>query len=607
MDRRWGILLLVLTLSSVPNGCSASIFGGGNGKGGPAVGGTPWSLQTDYVNLHEFGEAVLFADFDADYMVDILFVDKEVRKLSLGRWNHANYRFEPLGRGVELNFGNMNGLDSGDFNNDGILDIVVSTDDGKGHIFYNTMNSTGVFTAGPTLEPFSPGFLVLDADSDLVPDIFVTHPITGERGFHNNSPPGEFTYHKWEGYHPDCLIQEPSSNAHVDLDGDCHADLVLVSTCGLEVWSSPARVAPREVKMWSMSESDSEIYMVYDSSLYDPGTDGRILFADFNGDGCTDLVFPNHASRQFIMLSNVQKPRKYGAVCDLDPEWTLVRSVVMEDVTIAETQISTYFRIPASLRSGDFNMDGATDLIGIDGSTRELRLWRNSINVHDRNSTVSFERYDLLDLYQELGDIVAAASFDTDDSGRQDLVVIEGEGRTQLVWNGMKGGSNAMFFKTTGLSNLSYFTTPKPFAPVPGNTVSIVYDDEHGHEFRSCSQCPQSSYLPLQRCNCFFGLRRVVNYVSQMSVGAAGLTRTWSGLMPNSMALLWLDSGDGTGSWWMEYFLQRRGGQMLGITIVLSVLLVILGVVISIMSWRERVEDRREKAQNSELFGFADA
>lgn len=46
---------------------------------------------------------------------------------------------------------------------------------------------------------------------------------------------------------------------------------------------------------------------------------------------------------------------------------------------------------------------------------------------------------------------------------------------------------------------------------------------------------------------------------------------------------------------------------MLGITIVLSVLLVILGVVISIMSWRERVEDRREKAQNSELFGFADA
>mmetsp|Transcript_6439 Transcript_6439/g.27369 ORF Transcript_6439/g.27369 Transcript_6439/m.27369 type:complete len:229 (-) Transcript_6439:1780-2466(-) len=212
----------------------------------------------------------------------------------------------------------------------------------------------------------------------------------------------------------------------------------------------------------------------------------------------------------------------------------------MEDVTIAETQISTYFRIPASLRSGDFNMDGATDLIGIDGSTRELRLWRNSINVHDRNSTVSFERYDLLDLYQELGDIVAAASFDTDDSGRQDLVVIEGEGRTQLVWNGMKGGSNAMFFKTTGLSNLSYFTTPKPFAPVPGNTVSIVYDDEHGHEFRSCSQCPQSSYLPLQRCNCFFGLRRVVNYVSQMSVGAAGLTRTWSGLMPNSMALLWL-------------------------------------------------------------------
>jgi len=570
------------------------------------VGGAPWSLQTNYVNLHEFGQAVLFADFDADYMVDILFVDEEMRKLSLGRWNHDDYRFEALGSGVELGFGNVNGLDSGDFNNDGILDIVVSTDDGKGHIFYTSQNSTGVFTAGPTLEPFSPGFLVLDADNDLVPDLFVTQS-TGERGFHSNSPPGEFTYHKWEGYHPDCLIQEPSSNAHVDVDGDCYADLVLVSTCGLEVWSNPARVAPREVKVWSMSESDSEMYKVFDSSLYDPGTNGRILFADFNGDGSADLIFPNRALKQFIMLSNVQKPRKYGAICDLDPEWTLVRSVVLENVTVAETRISSYFTVPASLRSGDFNMDGATDLIAIDGSTRELRLWRNTIKVHDRNSTVRFEPYDLLDLNQELGDIVAAASFDTDDSGRQDLIVIEGEGRTQLVWNGIKGGSDAMFFKTTGLSNLSYFTKPKPFAPVPGNTVSIVYDDEYGHEFRSCSQCPQSSYLPLQRCNCFFGLRRVVNYVSQMSVGAAGLTRTWSGLMPNSMALLWLDSGDGTGSWWMEYFLQRRGGQMLSITIVLSVLLVILGIVISIMSWKERVEDRREKAQNSELFGFANA
>mmetsp|Transcript_9956 Transcript_9956/g.30362 ORF Transcript_9956/g.30362 Transcript_9956/m.30362 type:complete len:135 (+) Transcript_9956:1702-2106(+) len=131
-----------------------------------------------------------------------------------------------------------------------------------------------------------------------------------------------------------------------------------------------------------------------------------------------------------------------------------------------------------------------------------------------------------------------------------------------------------------------------------------MYDDEHGSEFRTCSQCPQSAHLPLQRCQCFFGLRRIVNYITEMAVGAGGQTRSWHGLMPNSMALIWPQSSDNTKHWWMEYFTQRRGGQMLGTVIVLLVCLFVLGIAILVLSWRERVEDRKEKLQNSELFGF---
>jgi len=43
---------------------------------------------------------------------------------------------------------------------------------------------------------------------------------------------------------------------------------------------------------------------------------------------------------------------------------------------------------------------------------------------------------------------------------------------------------------------------------------------------------------------------------------------------------------------------------MLGTVIVLLVCLFVLGIAILVLSWRERVEDRKEKLQNSELFGF---
>lgn len=81
----------------------------------------------------------------------------------------------------------------------------------------------------------------MDYDMNLKPDLFgVTQ--SGERGFWINQGNGEFTFTAFPSQSsPLNPIADPNSNAFVDIDGDCLADLVLFSTNSndqtvMEIW-----------------------------------------------------------------------------------------------------------------------------------------------------------------------------------------------------------------------------------------------------------------------------------------------------------------------------------------------------------------------------------
>mmetsp|Transcript_9954 Transcript_9954/g.30349 ORF Transcript_9954/g.30349 Transcript_9954/m.30349 type:complete len:356 (+) Transcript_9954:133-1200(+) len=332
---------VLLVLAVVAGGLASSIIDGRSERGPPQGTQLGLSDETEYVGLGDVGYAVAFADLDADRLVDILVLDYHVRKLTVLRWSHDNYTFEVSGDGFEVPEGYINGAATADFDGDGLVDVVISTSTGKGYIFVNDRNSTGTFTLHQELSPFSRNFLVLDADNDLRPDVFVPGA-DGERGFHVNSQDGRLSYRAWDQRDNDCAVTDPATAAFVDIDGDCLPDLVLSTACGLEIWTNPAR-ADSSPNFYSISIDDPQYYHLLSMDLYEPSGDGQVAFADFNGDGTTDLVFMRPKHRDVIMLANLQRPRKFGSVCMADSEWRLEKHVVLEDVYFDDSRISRHF------------------------------------------------------------------------------------------------------------------------------------------------------------------------------------------------------------------------------------------------------------------------
>lgn len=100
----------------------------------------------------------------------------------------------------------------------------------------------------------------------------------------------------------------------------------------------------------------------------------------------------------------------------------------------------------------------------------------------------------------------------------------------------------------------------------------------------------------------------IANYIEEMCVGAGAARRSWTNLMPNSMAVVWAELGSApadASAWWMEYFTQRRGGQMFRVTVILVFALIGLGIAIVLLQHQERKQDREEDEQERvRLFTF---
>eukprot|EP00170_Pyropia_yezoensis_P005148 contig_21044_g5162 len=145
-------------------------------------------------------------------------------------------------------------------------------------------------------------------------------------------------------------------------------------------------------------------------------------------------------------------------------------------------------------------------------------------------------------------------------------------------------------------------------AAAAGVSFKITFASRAGHERHACSQCPQSAHFALQPCACVFGLLHISNYIQEMAVGAGAASRSWANLMPNSLAVVWAAPAADPDGWWMEYFTQRRGGQMRGVVVALAVGLGVCGAGIAYLRHQERKEDweeRRERSERVSLFNFA--
>lgn len=666
-----------------PNESSSSSGGGEEGilsnlfNPGSLIGGSPrsrappsppargFSDQSAYVGLPAgaAGLAVGVADFNRDRFADLLVVDgSSLRAFGVRLWDHDAYTFRTPAAPVLLDgpavkaaeaaagarpMGKISAAFVADFSNDGILDVLVA-DGVQARLFFGAGDGAFNASAPAVVNELPPVAAVVDADADFVPDVFVVFR-NHSRGFwrfrpannsnNNSSRPTPDVVAAYAEFVPWPGGQNRASNgapcatpddmaggiAFADMDGDCLPDLIVPTTCGLEVWSNVAAATTAGAEgqrraFWNLtaarSAHDLQLLRVFN---YNHG-DRAIAVADFDADGTNDVAVVNRNRHDMLVYRNVQRRRGVGALCTRDDAWALEKRVgLVNGVNLLKPRVGPLvggINLPPALHVGDYDLDGMPDLLAVDAASNQPVIFRNRGAWTDRQraDAPQFERLSRT-LENGLSDsaaAVAAAFFDTDESGRQDVLVVRARNHTRLVWNSVNERWDALFFKGTLLSAVDNHAAepPRPFAPAPviGATFKLSYMERGSRHriHRTCSQSPHSnSFFQLTPGNCQFGLQAIANYIEELWVGAAASTRSWNNLMPNSIAIIWADATDNPAAWWMEYFTQRRGSQMLRVTAILMGGLVLLGGIILYLQHREMKEDRqRDESESARLFNF---
>lgn len=524
--------------------------------------------------------------------------------------------------------------------------------------------------------------LVLNADDDMAPDLFGEACANdgalggrGKRAFWLND--GRASFDRTTARMGDAKLAEVPSPAAVDLDGDCRADLVLPTRredgrVELEVW-----LATDQGLADYTSASTSAMVPEPSRRVVLPRGVQQLTWADFNGDGAQDAVSPacddaegcgansTSASDSLLLITRCVRPASLptlrfsplsphhplpGAttatlglvgvlgshheaassvstkkLCRGDPDFRLEVSSIAIDmlpptlISFVHSESRSPLHVPPTVRAGDFDMDGFTDLVvGLEdedgrahvavlrnrkGEAFDAMAWRTNSD----GSIVISDSADGEDGGGSLSGAHAAAFFDVDESGNLDLLLLTGTAAApavRLYRNAFS--SDDYFLKVMSLNGLCLRwcgngeADPMP-PPYGVNTHGITYafastSATGSKRLFSGTQLSSSAHSPLATPFVLFGLGRTNDYVNEFYVGLpTGHRRRFdAGIIPNSQLIAIPTPPDKPARWTIELYISKAS-LLPWVALAVSAGLVIIGAVVVLLEWRERLEDAREK------------
>ena len=354
-----------------------------------------------------------------------------------------------------------------DLDYDGHLDALVTCKDVGGtlalySVVYNRTSTGVVPRVTRVAEGFNDQVLLLDWDGDYRVDVLGTRNGTTVVLLNN----GDATFRDAQPMPALPSLAVPNSNAFVDLDGDCHADLVLTE--------APDADGTVRASLWLYRNGT---YVRHAALALPPGA-GQLAFADFNRDGSIDVVFPvcwpaHDCARvnALVFVDNVQMPlcggvvagggrcRRMTDMCAADPDFYFADFGAM--ATTAHVSVvgraafdaaGVRFYVPPEARRGthplavavgDYNLDGYPDLlvtVANQSSPRVpfVQLWESvlcnettcpELHIAERNRSAVTQRTFVLqsqgvaELTRLLG-VYAAAFLDFGESGSLGVVAL---------------------------------------------------------------------------------------------------------------------------------------------------------------------------------------
>ncbi|EPQ58671.1 hypothetical protein GLOTRDRAFT_73218 [Gloeophyllum trabeum ATCC 11539] len=633
-------------------------------------------LEAGKMGVDVDGRVIAFGDFNGDQFLDILALGSDQRTLSVYLWNHEDYVFRRSATFTHPQ--RVQNVVPGDYTQNGRLDLLVMSH-GQGSRLdmsvYMSSIEGGFDTASPIALP--PSTLQqpvpIDANGDMKIDLFgVASGGNGAfkvwRNVWNASDPRSSMFDvvdpQFDG--TQCRLANPHSNAVVDLNGDCLADLFLVC--------DDAKSGDKYYQIW-VNNKDAGFALERLGRL--PSGVQAISFADIDRDGTIDMIFPTCSyvssitgvgtdcyiniayNKQLPLCASttdsgikngrrVCRPPEELCTPDVDFMYDLdersgndafVRfpvSALFPSASLLVLDKTSTPALPLPLRLADTDQDGFPDVLAVvvpppagpaaaPDRTPKLVLSMpcakgvagcDKDGKGRRGFKVVRKGAETLD---SVKDARGVAVLDVDEDGTLDIMVQrtgeQGQGNVFFVQNNFY--YDAFFLKAivlNGACNSGWCTTPNgtaryhPFGvSYSGATYKYTVLDTSGRRSAAqVGQLPQTSYQALMTPYSYFGLGRTNNYIENLFVGSTKHTAqhyiNMEGVIPNSKVVI-IPPPEGQDVWKRELYL-RPGEWIPWVTVTVVVATIILGVIVLALHLNEKREDELERRRASHHINF---
>ncbi|KAF8590510.1 hypothetical protein K439DRAFT_1381934 [Ramaria rubella] len=642
-------------------------------------------IGTGSLGLADNDRVVAFGDLNGDQFMDILMLTQDQRTLTPYLWNHDAFVFEPSSS-FRHPYQVLNVV-PGDFNNDGRLDLLVMSEGQKQDeivlmVYFSDLN--GGFLEPPVQVPTSTALqpIVVDSDGDMKIDLL---GVTSSDGADISSSlrlwknvwnetsrsPTLFTLADSmlnPGNGTVCKLSQPHSNAFLDFDGDCLADIFL--TC------DSINGEAQQFQIWINANEDEGFYLGHAGQLLIGS--GQITFADMDRDGTIDMIFPTCTSvdsstgvGKGCMINiayNKQLPlcttatdsearrncRSPENLCTRDPNFQFdltdspnndafvridLTSIFPSSPYLLMTDTTHIPPLPLSIRVGDLSLDGFPDLIPIVASAPHGGILGVGASV-DRTprllTSVPCARglpgcgpngqgrrgFKLTnsgaEALQHIVDARGVTVLDLDEDGTLDILVQrtgeQGDGSNTFIHNNFF--YDAFFLKAMvlnrpcegGWCTLENGSRLMAFGvSYPGASYKYTVQDTSGlRSAAQVAQLPQTSYHSLHTPYSFFGLGRTNNYIENLFVGSTKKYDTFI-IMEGvipNSKVVIIPSPQGQKLGWKKELFLRPGAWIPWVTLTVVLSTVIFAIVVFVLHLNEKREDELERRRVSHHINF---
>ncbi|TIA87048.1 hypothetical protein E3P81_04076 [Wallemia ichthyophaga] len=459
------------------------------------------------------------ADLNGDQFIDLISIDSSNNSISTYIWDHSAKSFK-ISSTATSPFP-LDSLIPTDIDGDGLIDLIAvgSPDDNQIKMSLYPGHGDGFDTHSPlpSIRYTQPTFL--DAYGDLSPD-YIGYAYADDANtdtgtlslFRNHNGSLSSSPLNFDGQ--PCKLTQKHSNAFIDLDGDCLADVFLL--CDESTDKDNKDTA---FQIWRNNPSNNTFTLHSHTPL--PPNSGLVTFADFNRDGTLDMVFPSCASvdgngvgrechinvwfnkqmplcvdsRSFDALLHPSLFSKNGDhtrcrnpsdLCVADEKFVLdstnALSVSVDELTKGNATLrmewlseANAHSQPLLLRLGDYNLDSFPDILALlhydDGSDRGAILENTAVSdgqvTEAGGRTIELRDGSKYAALHNITDARVVSWLDIDDDGTLDVMVQRQHGLT-FIQNNMP--NDAFFLKTLLLNGVcdTYCQDVR------------LYDDTHG-------------------------------------------------------------------------------------------------------------------------------